>query len=118
MSPERSQLLAGLVLDALRRSPSAPDMWLKALCTADQLADARTLTRAATYLGNVLPDSDEQGWEPGQIIGHYQILQWIGAGGMGEVFRARDLALGREAALKRLPRQFTPELRTRLLREA
>lgn len=135
MAPERSQLLAGLVLDALRRSPSAPDIWLESICTtAAQLADARTLTRAATYLGSVLRDSDENGWESaetradeaihptrsfrGQVLGHYQILRWIGAGGMGEVFRARDLALGREAALKRLPRQFTAELRTRLLREA
>ena len=131
MDPERSQLLAGLVLDAWRRSPSAPEMWLANTCTTpDELADARTLTRAARCLGAL----DGTGWESGetrtgvgnyparfsggQIVGHYQILQWIGAGGMGEVFRARDLALGREAALKRLPRQFTTERRTRLLHEA
>jgi serine/threonine-protein kinase len=53
-----------------------------------------------------------------QIIGHYELIEWLGAGGMGEVFRARDLALGRDAALKRLPQRFTPELRLRLLREA
>jgi serine/threonine protein kinase len=37
---------------------------------------------------------------------------------MGEVFLAQDLALGRAAAIKVLPRDFSPELRVRLLREA
>jgi serine/threonine-protein kinase len=55
---------------------------------------------------------------PGQIVSHYRIEELLGAGGMGEVFRARDLALGRPAALKLLPRDFDPALRARLMREA
>ncbi len=51
----------------------------------------------------------------GQTIGHYEILELIGRGGMGEVFRARDVKLGRDVAMKILPTEFSDD-RERLAR--
>jgi serine/threonine-protein kinase len=44
---------------------------------------------------------------PGSRLGPYEILAAIGAGGMGEVYRARDPRLGREVAIKVLPASFS-----------
>jgi serine/threonine protein kinase len=56
----------------------------------------------------------------GTKLGPYEIQSPLGAGGMGEVYRARDTRLGRDVALKVLPANLSsnPELRQRLDREA
>jgi TolB-like protein/cytochrome c-type biogenesis protein CcmH/NrfG len=54
----------------------------------------------------------------GRTISHYRIDRRLGAGGMGEVYLACDLALGRAAALKVLPEKLDASLAPRLLREA
>jgi len=56
----------------------------------------------------------------GTRLGPYEILSTAGAGGMGEVYRARDTRLDRTVAIKVLPEQFSqnPDLRQRFEREA
>ena len=43
----------------------------------------------------------------GTRLGPYEVTAPLGAGGMGEVYRARDAKLGREVAIKVLPEEFT-----------
>lgn len=56
----------------------------------------------------------------GRVLSHYEVLEPLGAGGMGEVYRARDTRLNRDVAIKILPtdRPFSDTARRRFQREA
>ena len=56
----------------------------------------------------------------GKTLGHYEILEPLGKGGMGEVYRARDTKLDRDVAIKVLPEDFAtdPDRLARFEREA
>ena len=85
-----------------------------------------SILRTATLLGNHAESefrrAESNGRLPsaleGRVVSHYRVDALLGAGGMGVVYSARDLALGRKAALKVLPDVFTPVIRERLLLEA
>ncbi len=58
--------------------------------------------------------------QPGTKLGVYDVVAPLGAGGMGEVYRAKDTRLGREVAIKVLPQHLSanPDVRVRFEREA
>jgi serine/threonine protein kinase len=68
----------------------------------------------------LMPDSVSSTLSPGTLFGNYEILQQLGAGGMGEVYCARDTRLHREVAIKTLSveRLAQPEALARFEREA
>lgn len=119
MTPEDWNRLRAAIEAALEAPPEGRDAALeKALSHHPTLLSvARSMTRA--------DDRDflrhPPAFEPellGQTLAHYRLEEQLGSGGMSDVFRARDLALGRDVAIKVVPRTVRPELRRRLLREA
>jgi serine/threonine protein kinase len=78
------------------------------------MATADEATEDAAPLGPAGP------MPPGRILGSYELLSPIGAGGMGEVYLARDVRLGRNIAIKLLPgsHRLDPERVLRFEREA
>ena len=131
--PERRRRVDELCDAALNREARERAAFVAAACGGDDalrhevealLAHAQT---AEGFLGAPLGAvaADVLAEAPGaslvgRQIGSYTILSLLGAGGMGEVYRARDTKLGREVAIKVLPAAFTTDADrlTRLEREA
>jgi len=92
---------------------------VESLLTQNASADG-LFTRAAVVAAAGLVSDAGHSTLTGRRLGAYQILAPIGAGGMGEVYRARDTRLGREVAIKLLPPAFTshPDRLARFEREA
>jgi serine/threonine protein kinase/Tol biopolymer transport system component len=74
----------------------------------------------ALAMGAQLVADSPPGGMSGRTLGAYDLQTLLGAGGMGEVYRARDTTLGRDVAVKILPRVFTsnPDRLARFEREA
>jgi serine/threonine protein kinase len=119
---ERSRRIAEIVGSALERPAAERSAYLAAACGSDAglLREAEALLDAdRTEEGFTAPPHRAQNLI-GSLLDHYRILDRLGAGGMGEVYLAEDTKLGRQVALKLLPRELagSPERLARFQREA
>lgn len=112
MTPQRWQVVKELLQSALEHPTNQRTEYLHHACPDPSLrAEVESLLGAHERAGDFL----EAGVDPqatslsGRSVGVYMIVERIGAGGMGEVYRAVDSRLGRPVALKFLPAHFTSD---------
>src|SRR5213080_1131056 len=133
MDPEHWQQIKILLQSALERAPVERPKFLDQVCSSDPTLRSHLEALLASHertndfiempafevMADMLTDEHRESLV-GQTIGRYQILEPIGAGGMGEVYLAEDKHLLRKVALKMLPAYLTrdDELVRRFQREA
>ena len=122
MTPERYQRIGQLFDAALERAPEERAAFLKQAgeddtelrlevekLLAHQVESNEFLSRPALDVAAALLAQNQTPSVIGRQLSHYQIRSRLGAGGMGEVYLARDTRLDRAVALKVLPASFASD---------
>jgi serine/threonine protein kinase len=117
MSPERWQQISRLFGEVLECEPHQRAALLDAACAddADLRREVESLLAAREDAGDFMRQpafelEAKQSATPlptGQLIAHFEVIEPLGAGAMGEVYLVRDTRLDRKVALKLLPLRFT-----------
>ena len=123
MTPERFQQIGEIYDQAVELEPERRSVFLDEMCVDDEelrheveallaahKSAAGFIEQPAVELAADLFVQKTINIMDGKKIGSYQVLSLIGKGGMGEVYLARDLKLGRKVALKVLPDQFIQDV--------
>ena len=127
MTPERWQEVKNVLAAALEKTPADRVAYLDRACTDPSLRrEVESLITAhdqgdSTFMARPAVElRSSESLESGTRLGSYEVVARIGAGGMGEVYRAHDTKLKRDVAIKVLPLAFVndPERLARFQREA
>ena len=118
MTHERWQQITGMFHAALQRSSAQRGIFLEDACGDDEALRAEVEAMLAAHDGAGDPASipavavSEQmlRLESGSVVGRYRIDGLIGAGGMGQVYRARDPQIQRDVAIKVLPADYAADV--------
>ncbi|MBI1766086.1 MAG: hypothetical protein HYR56_32175, partial [Acidobacteria bacterium] len=116
MTPERWEQIGNLYEAASALSAAPRAAFLAQACAGDAelRREIEAMLAAEQSVGDFiaapamrdaaqLVSAQPQGLRIGQRLGHYELLAFVGAGGMGEVYAAQDTRLGRKVAVKVLP---------------
>src|SRR5262245_27343281 len=130
MTPERWQRVEELYHAALERATAERAAFLAAACGSDEALrrDVESLlaqpATAQGFLDHAAADVSAAVTRLSMLeahpqVGSYRLLSLVGSGGMGDVYRARDVKLGRDVAVKFLSEELAdPAARRRFQREA